>query len=232
MKTKVIEEKMMQVKIKLKKQEQGCTFKPRLNENIKKIPSNLIERNETFLKEKNLKIKTAQIIENYNYTFAPKVNAKEKFQKEFPEKTEENDDDDNKSKQNSVIKNPDVDVGERLYGYQQVYKKNKEARSDVQKEKENYSFKPELNKNTDEILRKRDLELAEIQRRIEEKERLKAQILSRNEEVQSLKDRGGENKNKVIAHSEDPDMNNYDSEQENNKNKVSIISLRDEYFYL
>ena len=110
--------------------EKGITFKPKLNENINsKIQSDIIKRNEKFLKEKEIKLHS--INEDSECTFSPKIN------------------------ENSTINQSTIfsDVVERLYDYRNKYEKNlEEMKSRYQ---ENYSFKPEISRNTNEILENR-----------------------------------------------------------------------------
>jgi len=141
----------------------------------------------------------------------------------------------NEEEENQPENNKNKNVGERLFKYQDKYKKNKELISECLKE--NYSFKPEISKNTYEILRKRDLELEEIQRRIYEKEKLKAQIITRNQEAKNLKlkeqkideefyelnDRNNQNNQMRI----EGNSNSVNYEMEANPNKLSLNSLRD-----
>ena len=110
--------------------EKGITFKPKLNENINsKIQSDIIERNENFLKEKEIKLHS--INEHLECTFSPKIN------------------------ENSTINQSTIfsDVGERLYDYKNKYERNLEEIKS--RYLENYSFKPEISKNTNEILENR-----------------------------------------------------------------------------
>ncbi len=110
--------------------EKGITFKPKLNENINsKIQSDIIERNENFLKEKEIKLHS--INEDLECTFSPKIN------------------------ENSTINQSTIfsDVGERLYDYKNKYERNLEEIKS--RYLENYSFKPEISKNTNEILENR-----------------------------------------------------------------------------
>lgn len=204
----------------------------------------MVERNEAFLKEKNLKLKTAQIIDNYEYTFAPKINKNSNNYRQYLEVENDNksnnintiedkererdmERDNSPSKKdsnvNSVINhnnNNNSHVGERLYNYQNIYKKNIEEKTGTYKE--NYSFKPEISKNTHEILRKRDLELEEVKRRIDEKEKLKAQIMAKNQQQKHVN---------VNVIKNDNDMNNEINNDfdDRNNNKISLNSLREEY---
>ncbi len=107
--------------------EQGITFKPKLNNEINsKVESDILERNENFLQIKEIKLNTIQ--EDLECTFSPKINEKSTI---------------NQSYINS-------DVSERLYDYKNIYEKNLEDKK--LKYEENYPFKPELSKNTNEIL--------------------------------------------------------------------------------
>ena len=120
--------------------EKGITFKPKLNEQINsKIQSDIIERNENFLKAKEIRLHS--IKEDSECTFSPKIN------------------------ENSTINQSTIfsDVVERLYDYRNKYEKNlEEMKSRYQ---ENYSFKPEISKNTNEILENRQKTMEEIKSR-------------------------------------------------------------------
>ncbi len=120
--------------------EKGITFRPKLNEEINsKIQTDLMERNQNFLKEKEIKLHS--IKEDSECTFTPKIN------------------------ENSTINQSTIisDVGERLYDYKNKYEKNLEEKKT--KYKESYSFKPEISKNTKEILENRQKILNDIKSR-------------------------------------------------------------------
>ena len=120
--------------------EKGITFKPKLNEQINsKIQSDIIERNENFLKAKEIRLHA--IKEDSECTFIPKIN------------------------ENLLINQSNInsDVSERLYDYQNIYKKNLEEKKS--KYKETYSFRPEISKNTKEILENRQKIMEEIKSR-------------------------------------------------------------------
>ena len=120
--------------------EKGITFKPKLNEQINsKIQSDIIERNENFLKAKEIRLHA--IKEDSECTFIPKIN------------------------ENLLINQSNInsDVSERLYDYQNIYKKNLEEKKS--KYKETYSFRPEISKNTNEILENRQKIMEEIKSR-------------------------------------------------------------------
>ena len=95
--------------------EKGITFRPKLNEEINsKIQTDLMERNQNFLKEKEIKLHS--IKEDSECTFTPKIN------------------------ENSTINQSTIisDVGERLYDYKNKYEKNLEEKKT--KYKESYSL--------------------------------------------------------------------------------------------
>ena len=120
--------------------EKGITFKPKLNEQINsKIQSDIIERNENFLRAKEIRLHTRK--EDSECTFIPKIN------------------------ENLLINQSHInsDVSERLYDYQNKYKKNLEEIKS--KYKETYSFRPEISKNTNEILENRQKIMEEIKSR-------------------------------------------------------------------
>ena len=139
---KYIDEKNKRIE-KLKENlliEKGITFKPKLNEQINsKIQSDIIERNENFLKAKEIRLHAVK--EDSECTFIPKIN-------------------ENLSINHSNINS---DVSERLYDYQNKYRKNLEEKKS--KYKETYSFRPEISKNTKEILENRQKIMDEIKSR-------------------------------------------------------------------
>jgi hypothetical protein len=116
----------------------GATFKPKLNQTYQ-VSGTIIERNEEYMKIKSMKLNSITTTDDYECTFNPKI------------KTDKRNDEYNLS------------IGERLFSYQDKYKQKKEYIKDQLEEK--YSFKPEISKNTDNILKKRDLAMEEIKKK-------------------------------------------------------------------
>ena len=126
-------------------EEQGITFQPKTNKSFNdKIKNDIIERNKDFIKTKQEKLLQKLKVKEKECTFKPKINnlstisvlnnSKNGQQSIISYKTEQN----------------TTDVSKRLFDYQNKYKeKLEDIRS---KYKENYSFKPEISKNTDIIL--------------------------------------------------------------------------------
>jgi hypothetical protein len=126
-------------------EEQGITFQPKTNKSINdKIKNDIIERNKDFIKIKQEKLLQKLKVKEKECTFKPKINnlstisilnnSKNGQQSIISYKTEQN----------------STDVSKRLFDYQNKYKeKLEDIRS---KYKQNYSFKPEISKNTDTIL--------------------------------------------------------------------------------
>lgn len=127
----VRQEKLKKIEMDIMK-EKGITFKPKLNDKINKnINSSLIERNDEFVKSKINKLNQILNKDDAECTFSPKINSTE-------------------------IKS-EVKVGDRLFDYQKKYTQKREEKKDLYKEE--YSFKPEISKNTNEILKQRELTL-------------------------------------------------------------------------
>ena len=116
--------------------EQGVTFKPKLNDSVNSmIKKKFFQRSSDFQKIREIKLNSAK--EDIECTFTPKINY-----------------------DNSIIQNlhqnnnPNkTNIGERLYNYQNEYKKNLE-KIKIKNEKF-YSFKPKISKNTNLILENR-----------------------------------------------------------------------------
>ena len=110
--------------------EQGVTFRPKLNDTINSlIRKKFYQRNLDYQKQKEIKLNN--IKEDIECTFNPKIN------------------NDNSIIQNN-INNLKYNVGERLYNYQSKYKENLD-KIKIKNEKY-YSFKPKISKNTNSIL--------------------------------------------------------------------------------
>lgn len=78
------------------------------------------------------------------------------------------------NKSNHKLPNDNLKVGERLYQYQNLYKSNID--NIRENNQESYSFKPEISKNTNEILRQREAIMEEIRKKYDSEE-----IQSQNE---------------------------------------------------
>lgn len=109
-----------------------------MNESVNfNINSSLIERNEEFLKNKNMKINSAITTEDLECTFAPRINNK------------------------NINKNEEfTKVGDRLYQYKDKYQKSLNEKKEIYQE--NHPYKPEISKNTYEILKQRDIMIEDI----------------------------------------------------------------------
>jgi hypothetical protein len=123
--------------------DQGVTFKPKLNEAINQnINSSLIERNEEFLKNRSSKVGRTPTNEDLECTFTPKINLNS----------------------NNIINRSSMEIGkdpgQRLFEYQNIYKQNLDNKKEMMKE--NYSFKPEISRNTYNILKQKDIMVEEL----------------------------------------------------------------------
>jgi hypothetical protein len=122
-------------------EEKGLTFKPRLNENsLNFVESSLIQRNEEFVKNKNIKLKNYVKNEDLECTFTPQI-------------------------RRIATEQDQVSVEQRLFNYNQIYREKKEAYKESLNE--TYAFKPEINKNTEEILRKKKEILEQIKHKFD-----------------------------------------------------------------
>lgn len=138
----------------------GITFKPKLNENsLISVDDNIINRNKEFIKNRDIKIKSYIRSDDLECTFSPKI-----LTQQHPAHDE------------------DLPVNERLYNYNQVYKEKKE--NFKENFKEFYSFKPEINKNTDEILRRKKELLDEIKDKFDTKKKIANERNYTNEETE------------------------------------------------
>lgn len=118
----------------------GITFQPKLNDTYQ-VSGNIIERNEEYQKIKSLKLKNLITNDDLECTFNPKI---------FTDKRN-NDEEDS------------LNIGERLYSYHQKYQQRKENIKEMYTE--SFPFKPELSKNTDTILRNREIALEQIRKK-------------------------------------------------------------------
>ena len=126
-------------------EEQGITFQPKTNKSINdKIKNDIIERNKDFIKTKQEKLLQKLKVKEKECTFKPKINNLSTISILNNSKNGQQTIASYKTEQNST------DVSKRLFDYQNKYKeKLEDIRS---KYKQNYSFKPEISKNTDTIL--------------------------------------------------------------------------------
>jgi len=126
-------------------EEQGITFQPKTNKSFNdKIKNDIIERNKDFIKTKQEKLLQKLKVKEKECTFKPKINNLSTISVLNNSKNGQQSIISYKTEQNST------DVSKRLFDYQNKYKeKLEDIRS---KYKENYSFKPEISKNTDIIL--------------------------------------------------------------------------------
>ena len=129
--------------------EQGVTFKPKLNDNINLIIiKSFQQRNLDYQKAKEIKLNNAK--EDMECTFSPKINSGHSH-------NASNNINNKSSNNNSHLNNKSdinhFNVGNRLFNYQNEYKKKLEEIK-VKNEK-NYSFKPKISKNTNLILQRK-----------------------------------------------------------------------------
>jgi hypothetical protein len=126
-------------------EEQGITFQPKTNKSINdKIKNDVIERNKDFIKIKQEKLLQKLKVKEKECTFKPKINNLSTISILNNSKNGQQSIISYKAEQNST------DVSKRLFDYQNKYKEKLE---DIRSRYEqNYSFKPEISKNTDIIL--------------------------------------------------------------------------------
>lgn len=118
--------------------EQGVTFKPKLNDHVNSmIKKKFLQRSSDFQKTREIKLNNAK--EDIECTFTPKINSENTLIQNH-----------NHNSNNNPNK---TNIGERLYNYQNEYKKNLE-KIKIKNEKF-YSFKPKISKNTNSILENR-----------------------------------------------------------------------------
>ena len=136
-------------------EEQGITFHPKTNKSYNdRIKNDIIERNKEFMKDKQEKLLKYYNVKEKECTFKPKINNLSTISILSNSKALQQSNLSYKTEQNSS------DVSKRLFDYQNKYKeKLEDIRS---KYKENYSFKPEISKNTDIILNNRKRMMEQI----------------------------------------------------------------------
>ncbi len=113
----------------------GVTFQPKLNDTYS-VSGNIIERNQEFMKIKFNKLKNIITNDDLECTFNPKIISEKRSEEE------------------------NVNIGERLYSYQQVYEQKRENIKEMYSE--SFPFKPEISKNTDMILKNREAAIEDI----------------------------------------------------------------------
>jgi hypothetical protein len=116
----------------------GVTFQPKLNDTYQ-VSGNIIERNQEFMKIKNHKLKNIITNDDLECTFNPKIVTEKRNEEEK------------------------VNIGERLFSYHNIYQQKKENIKEMYSE--NFPYKPEISKNTDNILRNREAAIDEIKKK-------------------------------------------------------------------
>ena len=200
-------------------EEQGITFHPKTNKSYNdKIKNDIIERNKEFMKDKQEKLLKYFNAKEKECTFKPKINNLSTISILNNNKTHQQSALIYKTEQNTS------DVSKRLFDYQNKYKeKLEDIRS---KYKENYSFKPEISKNTDIILnnKKRMME------NIKESEMNIINKIQEQEEGESNtnndpNENGNENYNENDNDNGDENQNENNSDNNySNENKNKIIN--------
>jgi hypothetical protein len=200
-------------------EEQGITFHPKTNKSYNdKIKNDIIERNKEFMKDKQEKLLKYFNVKEKECTFKPKINNLSTISILNNNKTHQQSALIYKTEQNTS------DVSKRLFDYQNKYKeKLEDIRS---KYKENYSFKPEISKNTDIILsnKKRMME------NIKESEMNIINKIQEQEEGESNtnndpNENGNENYNENDNDNGDENQNENNSDNNySNENKNKIIN--------
>ena len=205
-------------------EEQGITFYPKTNKSYNdKIKKDIIERNKEFMKDKQEKLLKYCNVKEKECTFKPKINNLSTISILNNSKTHQQSTLSYKTEQNTS------DVSKRLFDYQNKYKeKLEDIRS---KYKENYSFKPEISKNTDIILsnKKRMME------QIKENEMNIINNIQEQEEADSnnnndTNENGNENynendiENDIENDNENDNVNIFDNNNYSNENKNEIVN--------
>ena len=215
--------------------EQGVTFKPKLNDNINLIIiKSFQQRNLDYQKAKEIKLNNAK--EDIECTFSPKINNEQiyNYSNNINNKSSYNISTNLNTK--SIINN--FNVGDRLYNYQYQYKKKLEEIKN--KNEKYYSFKPKISKNTNLILQRkqrikdlmREKQLFEeyyktinnTEKNKENKEKEKEKEEEEKEEEEN-KTKNKLNKNKRKKN-EKKIINNYSSHEDNEFKKYFIINSK------
>ena len=206
-------------------EEQGITFHPKTNKSYNdKIKNDIIERNKEFIRDKQEKLLKYFNVKEKECTFKPKINKLSTISILSNSKTHQQSNLSYKTDQNTS------DVSKRLFDYQNKYKeKLEDIRS---KYKENYSFKPEISKNTDTILnnKKRMMEQLKenemnIINNIQEQEEAEADSNNNNDINENGNENynDNENQNQIENENENENENNSDNNY-SNENKNAIIN--------
>ena len=193
-------------------EEQGITFHPKTNKSYNdKITNNIIERNQEFIKDKQEKLVKYLNLKEDECTFMPKINNIANISIL------------NNSKggyQSTLGDQNTTDVSKRLFDYQNKYKeKLEDIRS---KYKENYSFKPEISKNTDIILNNK-------KKKMEQNKENENNLINNIKENYKNKNNNGTNNDKDNENDKSNDyINNYNIHNEllMNQMKLEEISKR------
>ena len=211
-------------------EEQGITFHPKTNKSYNdKIKNDIIERNKEFIKDKQEKLLKYFNVKEKECTFKPKINNLSTISILNNNKTRQQSNLSYKTEQNSF------DVSKRLFDYQNKYKeKLEDIRS---KYKENYSFKPEISKNTDIILNNRRRMMEQIKENemniinnIQEQEQEEGEsnnnkdINENGNENYNEDDNDNDNNNGNENENENENENNSDNNNYSNENKNAIIN--------
>ena len=185
-------------------EEQGITFHPKTNKSYNdKIKNDIIERNKEFIKDKQEKLLKYFNVKEKECTFKPKINNLSTISILNNNKTRQQSNLSYKTEQNSF------DVSKRLFDYQNKYKeKLEDIRS---KYKENYSFKPEISKNTDIILNNR-------RRMMEQIKENEMNIINNIQEQEQEQEEGESNNNKDINENGNENYNEDDNDNDNDNN--------------
>lgn len=187
--------------------EQKITFKPSLNEEINSnIKSNLIERNDLFIKHKKEKLNSK--VDEVECTFIPKIN-------QSSNKTINQQSSSTSGRQNI---GQNQNVGERLYEYQSKYIKNLLDKKNLYLE--NYSFKPKISENTDEILKNKKRMIEEMNNVYAENNEENNEGMTESNLAKSKSDQISEQEiNNPVKEVKEEDS----SSQKKSKNKLEII---------
>jgi len=189
-------------------EEQGITFHPKTNKSYNdKIKNDIIERNKEFIKGKQEKLLKYFNIKEKECTFKPKINNLSTISILNNSKTHHQ----------TLDEQNTSNVSKRLFDYQNKYKeKLEDIRS---KYKENYSFKPEISKNTDIILNNRKRLMEHI------KENEMNIINNIQEQVESNSNNNNDiNENENYNENDNDNENNSDNNNYSNENRNVIIN--------
>ena len=204
-------------------EEQGITFHPKTNKSYNdKIKNDIIERNKEFMKDKQEKLLKYFNVKEKECTFKPKINNLSTISILNNSKAQQQSALSYKAEQNPS------NVGKRLFNYQIKYKeKLEDIRS---KYKENFSFKPEISKNTDIILsnKKKMMEqIKENEMNIINKIQEQEEALLYNNNDTNENENGNENYNQNDNDNGNENQNENENNSDNNysnQNKNIIIN--------